>query len=56
MVGSRVGIQVDDENEFVENMEVWSEDSVIYAAGTRMPPKNFPDYTYVITRKMAARH
>lgn len=38
MVGIRVGIQDDDENEFVENMEVWAEDSVIYAAGTRMPP------------------
>ena len=38
MVGSRVGIQGDDENEFFEKMEVWAEDSVIYAAGTRMPP------------------
>ena len=38
MEGSREGIQADDENEFVEKMEVRAEVSVIYAAGTRVLP------------------
>lgn len=50
MVGSRVGIQVDDEKEIAEDTEVWAEDYYI-CSGDKDATWKFPDYMYVIARK-----